>query len=109
MTTASVNLRHLEEKSLHLEDELTPEELDLDNVDELVHVTGPLKYDLEVEKIEKGVLVQGSLRVPLQCECARCLKPFPYPLAMDNWICHLPLEGEDAVKVEHDVVDLTPY
>lgn len=109
MPTATVNLRHLEEKNLHLEDELTPEDLDLDNVDDLVHVRGPLKYDLEVEKVDKALLVQGSLRLPLQCECARCLKPFPYALAINNWTCHLPLEGEDAAKVDNDVVDLTPY
>lgn len=103
------NLRHLEDKDLHLRGDLPAAELELENVDELIHLQEPLHYDLEVEKLEKNVLVHGRLSLPLHCECARCLKPFTQQLNFDNWICHLALEGEEQVVVKNDCVDLTPY
>jgi uncharacterized metal-binding protein YceD (DUF177 family) len=49
------------------------------------------------------------LEVVLNCHCVRCLKPFEYPLKVEAWTVHLPLTGEEAVAVENDCVDLTPY
>ena len=83
------NIRHLDEKSLFLEGELPFAELDLGNVDELIHLSHPLCYDLSVEKFERGILVQGKLRLALDCECARCLRGFPHLLILDPWACHL--------------------
>src|SRR5690349_9286398 len=103
------NIRHLEEKTLSLKDELAVAELDLAGVDELVHPRQPLLYDLQVERFERGMLAQGSLRLRLECECARCLRTFCYPLDLDNWACHLALEGEEKVPIINDLVDLTPY
>src|SRR5262245_59471683 len=104
-----VNLRHLEEHSVSLEDELTPGELDIDEKDPLIHVKEPLAYELEVQKVEDGLLVQGELRLTLDCECARCLKSLRYNLNLSGWTAHIPLQGEEKVDVVNDVVDLTPY
>lgn len=104
-----VNLRQLERRDLVLRGELTAAELDLLNVDELIRMEQPLQYDLTAQRLEGGVLVQGSLRVTLACECSRCLKAFPLPLNFESWACHLALEGEEAAVVENDCVDLTPY
>ena len=82
--------------------------LELDQVDELVHPAGPVEYDLNVQKMEDGLLVEGSLRLALTCECARCLKSYPFQLELDGYATHLALEGEDRVRVENDSVDLTP-
>ena len=103
------NLRHLDTKNLHLTGELPVADLDVDNLDELVHVPKPLSYDLEIQKLDNAVLVQGTLSLVLNCECARCLKPFQQPLTLEHWACHLPLEGEDRVETVSDFVDLTPY
>lgn len=103
------NIRHLEEKNLHLEGEISGEELDLQNLDELVHVPEPLRYDIELEKMEQAVLAQGTLTLNLHCECARCLKPHEQEVKLEHWACHLPLEGEDKVNMTNDCVDLTPY
>jgi len=103
-----INLRHLERDPLSLEGELSAEELEMLNLDELMRMTQPLEYELEVERLDDGILAQGSLRLVLDCECARCLKPFPFQLNLDNWAAHLPLEGEDAVTINNDSVDLTP-
>jgi uncharacterized protein len=105
-----INIRHLEKKpTLTLSGELSPAELELESLDELVQAKLPLQYDLEVQELDKGILVQGSLRLTLRCECARCLKPFTHELMLDGWTCHLPLEGQEKVPVCNDSVDLTPY
>ena len=104
-----VNLRHLEENDLHLKGELPVEALDLGVEDELVRTEKPLRYDLTVELLGHALLAQGALALPLECECARCLKKFKTSLKFANWAAHLPLEGEDQVSVDNDCVDLTPF
>ena len=103
-----VNMRHLEAHNLHLEGQLPVEELDIDLQDEVIRLEQPLDYALEVQSLEGGLLVQGSLSLVLQCRCVRCLKPFEHRLQLDPWTSHLPLQGEDAVAVVNDCVDLTP-
>ena len=104
-----VNLRHLDEHGIHLQGELPAAELDLGVHDELVRAEKPLRYDLAVELLHDAVLVTGSLALPLDCECARCLKQFTTDLHLAGWALHLPLEGEDQVAVDNDCVDLTPF
>lgn len=104
-----INLRHLEKKNLLLTGELAIETLDLEGVDELIHIQTPLRYELEIEKFESNILAQGSLELSLTCECVRCLAPFPFLLELGDWACHLPLEGEEKVAVNGDCVDLTPH
>ena len=104
-----VNLRHLEAHNLHLQGELFAEELDLDSRDEMIRVSKPLSYNLEVQKVEDGLLVQGRLRLPLECQCVRCLKTFACKLELNPWTRHLPFQGEESVPIVSDCVDLTPY
>jgi uncharacterized protein len=104
-----INLRHVETRNVGLKGELSVAELDIDTKDELIQVTEPLVYELEVQRMEGGLLVQGRLVATLDCLCSRCLKPFKYELALDPWTAHLPLEGEESVAVVNDCVDLTPY
>jgi uncharacterized protein len=104
-----INLRHLEEESLHAKGTLSLEELDIDPKDELVHMKYPLSYNLEVERMDRGVLVQGKLSLVVECNCARCLKTYNHSVVLENWATHLPLEGEEAVPVINDCVDLTPF
>ena len=103
------NLRHIENKDLELKGELPCEELELELHDEVIHPTGPLQYDLEAQNLEGAVLVQGRLTLPLEFDCVRCLKKFQRPLEIVDWACHLPLKGEDAVPLDNDLVNLTPY
>ena len=104
----TVNLRHLEAHNKRLSGELPVSELDLDSRDELIQARRPLEYDLEVQKLEENLLVQGKLRLVLDCECARCLKPVEHVVEFAPWTAHLELEGEEKVSVVNDVVDLTP-
>ena len=104
-----INLRHLEKKNLSLQGELSPAELELENIDPVVHITEPVEYDLEVQRMEQAVLAQGSLHANIECECVRCLKKFKHEIDIPGWAAHLPLEGEEQVAVSNDMIDLTPY
>jgi uncharacterized protein len=104
----TVNLRHLENRNVILRGELPFAELELDLRDEMIRATQPLRHDLEIEMLDGSLLVQGSFRLTLKCQCVRCLKDFEFELALDPWTLHLPLEGEDTVSIKNDCVDLTP-
>jgi uncharacterized protein len=105
----AVNLRHVEERDIHLEGELPVAELDFAVQDELVRVGKPLHYWLQIQSLHESLLVTGALELTLDCECARCLKPFAYVVELPEWAVHLPLSGEEQVSVENDCVDLTPF
>lgn len=104
-----VNLRHLALHNLALEGELPARDLDIDTRDKVIRVAQPLWYETEVQKIDKSLLLRGRLRLTLDCQCVRCLKPFEHPLVIEDWTCHVPLDGEEAAPVVNDCVDLTPY
>ena len=104
-----VNLRHLEDRNVELDGELSAKELELDTIDEMIHPNEPLRYELEVEKNGSNLLVTGSLNLTLDCECVRCLKPFQYNVSLEPYELLVPLEGEDKAPVDNDLVDLTPY
>jgi uncharacterized metal-binding protein YceD (DUF177 family) len=104
-----VNLRHLEEHGLHLKGELPVAELDFGLQDEMIQAKQPLHYDLQVEKVAHGLLAQGKLSLPLDCQCVRCLKPLTQHFELPQWTLYLPLEGEEKVTVDNDCVDLTPF
>lgn len=104
-----VNLRHLEDKNVQLQGEISPQELEFENLDEMIHTNHPLKYDLDVEKNGANLLVTGGIEMTLDCECVRCLKPFQYNVSLDPYDLMVPLEGEDKASVDNDIVDLTPY
>lgn len=103
-----VNLRHLENRNAILTGEMPVAELDLALRDEMIRISQPLRYDLEVEMLDDSLLVQGSLELRLECQCVRCLKDFKLELVLDPWTQYLPLTGEDAVPIKNDCVDLTP-
>ncbi|MEY2466192.1 MAG: hypothetical protein QOD03_713 [Verrucomicrobiota bacterium] len=103
-----INLRHLEDEDLDLQGELPVAELDLDLRDELIRAEQPLRYDLQIQRLDESLLAQGSLRLQLDCQCVRCLKSFKYNLDLDHWTRHLELAGEEKTPVVNDCVDLTP-
>ncbi|MGD1085983.1 MAG: YceD family protein [Verrucomicrobiota bacterium] len=104
-----INIRHLEEKDLRLKGKLPVSDLRLDAPDELVRARLPLLYDLTAHLAGRDVLVRGQLKIALDCECARCLKPFQFRLVLADWALHLPLDGPEKAALKNDSVDLTPY
>ena len=108
MKALSLNLRHLATRDLTLTGEVPADELELNNLDDLIRVCEPVRYELEVQKLEDDLLVQGKIMVRLECQCVRCLKTFSKDVKLEPFVAQVILEGEDAVPVEGDFVDLTP-
>lgn len=104
-----VNLRHLADHGVSLKGSLSVEELELDSRDEMIQANRPIEYELEVERVNESILVQGEVRIVLDCECSRCLKPCQHEIRLSGLLCELPLQGDDAVAVMNDCVDLTPH
>jgi uncharacterized protein len=104
-----VNLLDLQNAPRRLQGTVSVEALALDVVDELMRFEQPLTYEVTVEHLGDAILAQGTLRLPIQCECARCLKAFVLELNLGNWTAHLPLTGGDKVSLDGDWVDLTPH
>ena len=104
-----VNLRQVRLEPQELCGELPAAELDPGSDDGVVHLNHPLEYDLTASMLEEAILVQGALRLTLDCECVRCLAKLEQIVELPDFAAHLPLEGEDAVAVVDDCVDLTPY
>jgi uncharacterized metal-binding protein YceD (DUF177 family) len=100
-----VNIRHAQEKDVLLQGQLPVAELDLQNTDELVRARLPLRYDLTAQMLGEAILVQGRVELTLDCECARCLKPFQHRIKLDPWAAHLPLEGPDKAVTKDDLAD----
>lgn len=103
------NIRHIDKKDLHLEGTLPSAELELELHDDMIRPASELSYDLEIQQLEGGALVQGEVRMDMEYTCVRCLKKFTRPLELEPWTVHLPLTGDDAVEVSNDLVNLTPY
>jgi uncharacterized metal-binding protein YceD (DUF177 family) len=101
------NVRQLQKKALVFNGELSGEELDLEGVDECIKLRLPIKYHLDVQLMEGGILAQGQWKAVLDCECVHCLKPFQEVLEQSDWSCFLMLDGEEKVTVVNDCVDLT--
>lgn len=104
----TVNLLHLAGRELVLKDEIPAAELDLGLHDPALRAEQPLRYDLVVEMFDRALLLRGRLAMTLDCVCVRCLGEFRQELVLAEWTCHVPLEGEEALPVVGDCVDLTP-
>ena len=115
-----VSLRQLEKGEQTLAGELPVEDLDLMLDAEVMRSAKPLRYELEAQILNDAVLVRGSLRLDLECDCVRCLKRFINRIELGDWACLIPLVneesdeeleelGEKPVVIVDDSVDLTPF
>ena len=104
-----VNIQQLERESEHLSGELPAAEIAEGYADLLISMTHPLHYELEVERQPQGLLMTGALRLPITCQCRRCLKTFEDSVEIPDFAALAPMEGEDAITCEGDFADLTPF
>ena len=104
-----VSLKKLRERTVHFQGEVTIAEMDLPPNDELVRLGAPVSYDFEASVRGDAIILEGQVSTVADCDCARCLKPVKVDVEIDVWQATIPLEGEDAVSVLDDSVDLTPF
>ncbi len=103
-----VSLAALHKGVVRLTGEMTPKELGLETMDPCIAAQRPLRYDLSVELLGREVLASGRIETILDCRCVRCLEPFGFDLVLDPWTCALPLDGDEAIPIVNESVDLTP-
>jgi pantetheine-phosphate adenylyltransferase len=108
MNPLLINVRHLVQRDLELQGKLYPNQLEISSLDSMIQMDQPVAYDLQVQKMDKSILVHGRLAFHLDCRCVRCLRPFGMEVKLAHFAAALALEGEEAVRVDGDFVDLTP-
>lgn len=72
---------------------------------------GDVDLDLRLESVVDGVLVSGTVTVPVEGECGRCLEPFTDSLAVEvqELFAYEPPEGDDeAPLLDGDFIDAEP-
>ena len=102
-----VNLDELKEGDVTLAGALPAAELDLDTRDALIRPGDTLDYRVTVSRAEDDLVLRGRLAMEFACDCVRCLDPFTLPLALEDWLAHGELAGEDALPRVGEDVDLT--
>ena len=104
-----IHMEQVEKESLSLKGEISILDLDMETRDELVRPAGPLIYDITAKQDNESIILQGSIKMLLQCECARCLRLFEHQIHQKCWNYKIPLKGEDSIEIIHGTADLTPY
>ena len=104
-----IHMEQVEKESLSLKGEISILDLDMETRDELIRPAGPLIYDITAKQDNESIILQGSIKMLLQCECARCLGLFEHQIHQKCWNYKIPLKGEDSIEIIHGTADLTPY
>jgi uncharacterized protein len=102
-------MHDLRRHPVRLQGAATVAELELEGLDELVRVVDPVRYDIEAEVLANGVLARGRIDFGLDCQCARCLKPFSTSVGIADWAVLLEFDSEDGLAMASEIADLTPF
>ena len=89
-----IDLENLPEQGKRYDGELPAEIFDLPEDD--ATATGPLVYDLQVQRFGPELLLRGRLEAPFQFTCVRTLHPFAQTIRLDDAMVSLEIttEGE---------------
>lgn len=104
-----LNLNEMKDEAISLQGDLPVSDLAMESLDDMIRCPEKLRYDLLAQHLGNDILVQGRLALTLSCTCVRCLREFNHPVVLPDWTCDVHIEGADAVIVQGDCVDLTPY
>ena len=104
-----INIKELENGIMHHQGSLELKDLEIDTQDELIRPSSDLEYRLSAEIHTDNVLIRGDIKLTFHFECSRCLKPFERETHLPKWSQLIPIHGPDAVTVDNDCIDLTPF
>lgn len=107
-----IELDHLPEEGKRYCDELDQEIFGIDD-DELI-CTGPLEFDLKVQRFEGELFIQGKISAPFQFRCVRCLDMFDYVIENNTFATSIEIDGQSAIDLtqvlrEEIVIDFPAY
>lgn len=67
--------------------------------EDAAQATGPLKYDLHIERDDGNIVLTGRLEADFSLECGRCLEKFDFHLVIDDYEAELPIEEEGTINL----------
>ena len=62
--------------------------------DDTVQATGPLAYELHLERDDQDLIVYGTLEAPFALTCGRCVESFPYQVSMESYQTELEIPSD---------------
>lgn len=65
--------------------------------------TGPLKYDLHLERDDGEIVVTGRLEAVFSLECGRCLERFEHRLVIEDYETEMPIEEEGTINLTDSI------
>ncbi len=77
-----------------------PAELDMERID--VHLREPFAVEAFTVKADQELVVNASIRCPLQLTCAKCLEEFPRTVTAEA-VFSYQVESSDVVDITEDV------
>src|SRR5690349_20090462 len=83
-----LDLTQLRTGNEHIERQAEPEALGIK--DDGFRVLSPLVFVVDARKDSQKVRLVGSLKTMVECDCSRCLDPFPVPVDVSFDLIFLP-------------------
>ncbi len=90
-----IDLANLPEEGKAYSGELPKEVFDLPEDD--AQATGPLEYDLWVQRFASELLLTGTLAAPFEFTCVRTLHPFIQTIRLENTAVSLEITAEGEI------------
>ena len=90
-----IELEHLPDEGRTFQGELPGETIDLPEDD--ATPTGPLLYDLHVQRFGPELLLRGRLEAPFRFTCVRTLHPFVRTIRLDDAVIAIEITTEGGI------------
>ncbi|MGH8046652.1 MAG: YceD family protein [Chthoniobacterales bacterium] len=94
-----IHLRQLTHGQAHIEEDLDPSLLEL----ETGRATGPVHCSLDIGLSDGGLFATGTLSVPVELQCVKCLRLFETTLVVPDFATQAELEGRESVDLTPDI------
>jgi uncharacterized protein len=81
-------------------------------VDSELTVVQPVEMACQLYKVDREVVVQGTLRSVVRLTCSRCAEEFEQPLSVALEVVYLPIDeisSERAKEIEEGIADVYSY
>lgn len=98
-----INIARIPEEGLRLTEEEPSEILELDESGDF-RPSGPIGCDVFVQFVSGGLLVKGTLRVPMEVRCARCAQIYSTTVVDSGFLRDFPgVQPTEEVDITEDI------
>jgi uncharacterized protein len=99
-----INVRQVPPEGSDFEGEEPASIVDLEEGEELAHVTGPIRYRLRAQVVSGELVLQGEISAPAELACSRCAAFFSTTLTDSSFLrAYDAPEGVETVDVTDDL------